>query len=101
MTWYDDAMRTIVDLPDAQRDVLDAWCRREGISRAEAVRRAIAAHVRAVPAETPDPAYGLWSGRVRDGLTYERRLRREWDAARPTRRVGRPVTRSKAGAKTR
>jgi hypothetical protein len=79
MTWYDDAMRTIVDLPPNQLDALDALCRREGISRAEAVRRAVAQHVRQARAAGPDPAFGLWRKARVDGLRYERRLRREWD----------------------
>jgi hypothetical protein len=36
MTWHDDAMRTIIDLPADQLDALDGICRRESISRAEA-----------------------------------------------------------------
>ena len=76
-------MRTIVDLPEAQLEILDAWRRREGVSRAEAVRRAVAAYVREARVTGPDPAFGLWAGRVTDGLTYERRLRQEWTTNRP------------------
>ena len=72
-------MRTIIDLPGEQIEALEALCRREGISRAEAIRRAVARHVRHDRDATPDRAFGLWRGRGRDGLTYERRLRREWD----------------------
>ncbi len=43
MTYYDDAMRTIVDLPDEQVEALAELCEREKISRAEAIRRAVAA----------------------------------------------------------
>jgi hypothetical protein len=73
-------MRTIIDLPEEQLAALDAWCGRDGISRAEGVRRAVAAYVRQVRASAPDPAFGLWRGRVPDGLTYQRRARSEWDA---------------------
>jgi hypothetical protein len=31
-------MRTIVDLPERERDQLDALCRQRGLSRAEAIR---------------------------------------------------------------
>ena len=72
-------MRTIIDLPDAQIEALDALCRREGISRAEAIRRAVAAHVRSERDRGPDPAFGLWKRRPVDALSYQRRLRREWD----------------------
>lgn len=78
MTWYDDAMRTIIELPAAQVEALDAHCRREGISRAEAIRRAVDAHVRRERERGPDPAFGVWADRAIDGLTFERRLRREW-----------------------
>ena len=76
-------MRTIIDLPDAAREALDALCRRDGISRAEAVRRAVATLVRLARASGPDPAFGLWRGRAVDGLAYERRLREEWGKTAP------------------
>ena len=73
------SMRTIIDLPPDQLTALDAHCRREGISRAEAIRRAVAAHVRPDPSGA-DRAFGVWRGRVGDGLVYQDRVRREWDA---------------------
>lgn len=87
MTWYDDIMRTIIELPEDQIQALDGLCRRAGISRAEAIRQAVASHVRLERQSAPDPAFGLWRGRGVDGLTYERRLRGEWD--RPRVRAGR------------
>jgi metal-responsive CopG/Arc/MetJ family transcriptional regulator len=72
-------MRTIVDLPLAQLEALDALCRHEGISRAEGVRRAVASLVRAHLPSNRAQAFGLWKGRRQDGLSYQRRLRREWD----------------------
>lgn len=73
-------MRTIIQLPAAQMQALDAICKREGISRAEAIRRAVAIYNRQQVAD-PRPAFGLWRGRrgVADGLAYQRRARREWD----------------------
>ena len=79
MTSYDDVMRTIVDLPQPLLTLLDALCQREGISRAEAVRQAVAGHVRPLQREHARRAFGLWRGRRVDGLDYERRVRREWD----------------------
>ena len=79
MTWYDDAMRTIVEIPDSQLEVLDAFCRRERISRAEAVRRALAEPLRTRREADPDRAFGLWRGRTADGVAFERRIRREWN----------------------
>ena len=34
-------VRTIVDLPEAERAQLDALCRQQGLSRAEALRQAL------------------------------------------------------------
>lgn len=79
-------MRTIIELPPAQLDALDALCRRAGISRAEAIRRAVAAMVAGATTAGRAAAYGLWRNRGINGLTYERRLRAEWEggSARPT-----------------
>ena len=72
-------MRTIIELPNDQIEALDALCQRDGISRAEAIRRAVAAHVERE--RTPDLArvFGLWRTRRVDGVKYQQRLRREWD----------------------
>jgi hypothetical protein len=51
--------RTIVDLPSSQLKDLDARCRSLGISRAEAVRRAIHAFLRESPGDT-ERGFGLW-----------------------------------------
>jgi hypothetical protein len=72
-------MRTIIELPNEQIDALDALRQREGISRAEAIRRAVAAYVRLDRAKHTNAAFGLWRGRRVDSLAEERRLRREWD----------------------
>ncbi len=78
MPSYDDGMRTIVELPEDQLRDLAELCRREKISRAEAIRRAVAEYARRRSAGGAGEAFGLWRGRRRDGLAYERRLRREW-----------------------
>jgi hypothetical protein len=72
-------MRTIIDLPPAQLDALDAWCRRDGISRAEAIRRAVAATVGQQAAGGREAAFGLWRDRKVDGLAWQQRMREEWD----------------------
>jgi Arc/MetJ-type ribon-helix-helix transcriptional regulator len=79
MTCYDDAMRTIIELPASQLDALDAWCRRDRISRAEAIRRAVAATVGQQAAGGRKAAFGLWRDRPIDGLAWQERMRREWD----------------------
>lgn len=80
MTCYDDVMRTIVDLPAGQIESLDDWCRREGVSRAEAVRRAVAEHLRKHHTSGAERAFGLWRSNPEDGLSYQDRLRSEWDS---------------------
>ena len=78
MTSYDDDMRTIVDLPEEQIRALAVVCRREKISRAEAVRRAVAEYASRHVTSDAEDAFGLWRGRRIDGLSYESRLREEW-----------------------
>jgi metal-responsive CopG/Arc/MetJ family transcriptional regulator len=71
-------MRTIVELPEEQLRALTELCRRQKISRAEAIRRAVAEYARRRLAAESGRAFGIWRGRRVDGLAYERRLRREW-----------------------
>ena len=55
--------RTIVDIPASQLDEIDRFCRTLGISRAEAVRRALEAYLeRAVDIHTD--GFGLWTDAV-------------------------------------
>jgi hypothetical protein len=51
--------RTIIDLPPSQLKDLDARCRSLGISRAEAVRRAIHAFLRESTGDG-ERGFGLW-----------------------------------------
>jgi hypothetical protein len=75
----DVIMRTIVELPDDQVTALDTWCVREGVSRAEGVRRAVGEYLLRDRAATTAAAFGLWRGRKLDGLSYQKTLRAEWD----------------------
>ncbi len=83
MTCYDDTMRTIIDLTDEQLRGLAELCRKEHISRAEAIRRAIAACLardegkerERVLAET----FGAWKHLGVDTDTYLAEIRAEWD----------------------
>ncbi len=76
-------MRTIVDLPPEQIAALNAYTKAEGISRAEAVRRAVAAFVpgpRKKKRSLRDhPAVGTWPDKNVDSVEYVRKLRAEWD----------------------
>ncbi len=71
-------MRTIIELPEPQLEALSDLCRREGISRAEAVRRAVAELLTRERAAAPDRAFGLWRAKPVDAVAYQRKLRREW-----------------------
>ena len=51
--------RTIVDIPASQLVEIDSVCRRLGISRAEAVRRALEPYLERAADLTAD-GFGLW-----------------------------------------
>jgi hypothetical protein len=86
MTMYDDVMRTIIDLTAGHLESLDRWRKREGVSRAEAIRRAVSAFVESHAKADAGHAFGLWRRRPEDGLKYQAKVRAEWSDARPARR---------------
>ena len=74
-------MRTIIDLPSQQLAALGAFCERERISRAEAIRRALDAWLASrLPAERVS-AFGAWE-RGEDSRKIVDDLRAEWDEGR-------------------
>jgi len=85
-------VRTIIELPEDQLEALASLCRSEGISRAEAIRRAVAHYVGQRRDATAAGAFGLWRDRPIDGLEYERQLRDEW-AAEPEKTTLRVIDR--------
>lgn len=70
-------MRFLADIPDADVEWLDALANEQGLSRAELVRRAVAAYRADVSGDAVDNAFGIWKARddIGDGLKYQRRLR--------------------------
>lgn len=78
-------MRTIIDLPEEQLQSLAVLCEREGISRAEAIRRAVSTMLKNTEATKKDEAlkavFGMWKDRedIGDSVEYQRKLRAEWD----------------------
>jgi metal-responsive CopG/Arc/MetJ family transcriptional regulator len=72
-------MRTLVDIPDSLLEEVDDVARREKLSRAEAVRRAIREYVAQRRGGRADAAFGIWKSRQVDGLDYENSVRGEWD----------------------
>jgi len=80
MMMYDDViMRTIIDLPEEQVKALAAWCDAEKISRAEAVRRALAEMLVNRQAVDRDKAFGAWREKDFDSTQHVRTLREEWE----------------------
>jgi metal-responsive CopG/Arc/MetJ family transcriptional regulator len=71
-------MRTLVDIPQNLLEEIDSLAKREDISRAEAVRRAIADYVAAKSPSRPGAAFGIWKSKRIDALDYEDSLRGEW-----------------------
>jgi predicted transcriptional regulator len=71
-------MRTIIELPDDLLAHLDAHCRRENVSRAEAIRQAIAAMLAGRSKTDAAGAFGLWRDRGADAQAELDRLRDEW-----------------------
>lgn len=71
-------MRTVVDLSEEQLKALKALAKRDNISQAEAIRRAVRTYLAAQPApDKQSPAFGIWHGR-KEGLQYQQALRNEW-----------------------
>jgi len=71
-------MRTIVDLPEEQIEVLKQLSRQARLSRAELVRRAINEYLQRHHSQSSEDAFGVWGHQPRDGLVYQRELRDEW-----------------------
>ncbi|MFM2196628.1 MAG: hypothetical protein RLZZ505_60 [Verrucomicrobiota bacterium] len=77
----DCIMRTIIDLPEQQLAALGAFCERERISRAEAIRRAVEAWlVSRLPAERAS-VFGAWE-HGKDSRQIVDELRSEWEEGR-------------------
>ena len=77
---YDDViMRTIIDLPDDQLSALSRLCESEGISRAEAVRRAVAEMLRKMETGSRESSFGSWERGI-DSSSFVRAIREEWES---------------------
>lgn len=75
---YDNPMRTLVDIPDAQIAELGAVCERLKQPRAAVVRAAISEYLARHHRPADADAFGLWGLTARDGLDYQREVRAEW-----------------------
>jgi hypothetical protein len=72
-------MRTLVDIPEAELEALNALSKSEGISRAESIRRAISAYVELNRPPAQHAGFGLWKGKGIHTDEYLRKIRAEWD----------------------
>jgi metal-responsive CopG/Arc/MetJ family transcriptional regulator len=72
------AMRTLVDLGDAQLQELDNLSKQEKTSRAALIRQAIDAYLAARRRGRDRDAFGLWGDHAVDGLAYQEQARGEW-----------------------
>jgi hypothetical protein len=71
-------LRTLVDIPLEDLELLNGVVKKLDISRAEFVRRAIST---SLAPHRPNPeaeVFGLWKDRPVDGLEYQKRIREEW-----------------------
>lgn len=73
----DVIMRTIVDLPEADRAQLDALCKQRGLSRAEALRQALRLWLDRQQTSHAQ-VFGLWGDRQPGALELQDALRQEW-----------------------
>ena len=71
-------MRTIIDLPEPHLKALNGLCARENISRAEAVRRAVALMLQDAAVTDKDASFGAWKRGKRDSRKLVDALRDEW-----------------------
>lgn len=71
-------MRTLVDLGDTQIQALDELSKKEKRSRAALIRQAIDDYLATRQSKLEADAFGLWGKRKVDGLTYQKKVRREW-----------------------
>ncbi len=81
-------MQTLIDIPEPNITLLDKLSEDRQVSRDELVRTAVSVYLEAQLAEQAkdiqpqlenDEAFGLWADFTEDGLTYQERLRSEWE----------------------
>jgi metal-responsive CopG/Arc/MetJ family transcriptional regulator len=71
-------MRTLVDIPAEDLELLRGVVKTLAISRAEFVRQAISQSLEPHRQAQKLAAFGIWSRRPVDGVKYQRRMREEW-----------------------
>ena len=71
-------MRTLIDIPQEDLELLNQVARKLSVSRAELVRRAVAASLAPHREKMDHSAFGAWREFAEDGLAYQERMRAEW-----------------------
>lgn len=72
-------MRTLLDIPEPELEVLNALSKSKGVSRAESVRRAIKTYIESkTPIPKSEDGFGLWKDYDIDGLEFQLKIRSEW-----------------------
>lgn len=78
-------MRTIIELTETQLEQLTTYCQKEGVSRAEAVRRAVdillQQHNVSHSSDLKQKMFGVWKDNTSIDNCYQQQLREEWDDA--------------------
>lgn len=75
-------MRTLITLSEKELKLLKEICKRDKISRAEAIRRAVALYARPLlgsEARFTSDAFGIWKDKKETALEYEDKVRAEWE----------------------
>jgi metal-responsive CopG/Arc/MetJ family transcriptional regulator len=71
-------MRTLVDIGDTAIKALDQLAKREKVSRAALIRKAVDDFLACNSHASEAEAFGLWGDRKVDGLAYQEDIRSEW-----------------------
>jgi metal-responsive CopG/Arc/MetJ family transcriptional regulator len=71
-------MRALVDIDEQQIKELDRLARKQMLSRAALIRKAVADYLDKRAQDTEQNAFGLWGERKIDGLAYQEKVRSEW-----------------------
>lgn len=76
-------MRTIIEIPDDDVNVLDKMSKQEECSRAAIIRNAIKDYIEKNKEQHSSAvlsqAFGMWQKTPVDGLSYEDKIRNEWN----------------------
>ena len=72
----------LIELPEAQAQAFQQYCRQAQISESEALGQALALFLPTPAKHQPSlrqhPAFGHWRHKQQEGLAYQYRLRDEW-----------------------